>query len=95
MASVKLQTKEREQLKTFMFRVVVEPDEDRWFAYCPALEKYAATTWGYTKREALEHIREVVEMIVEELKDEEEKIPEEPQKDVFVSPGPHIAVTVS
>jgi len=25
-------------MKTYTFRVVVEPDEDRWFACCPALE---------------------------------------------------------
>jgi hypothetical protein len=40
-------------MKTYAFRVVVEPDEDRWFAYCPTLKKYGATTWGYTKAEAM------------------------------------------
>ena len=54
-------------MKTYIFGVVVEPDEDRWHAYCPALEKYAATTWGYTEEEAFENIGEVVQMIIEEL----------------------------
>ncbi len=67
MTKVKLQAKGQGMTRSYVFRVVVEPDEDRWFAYCPALQKYAATTWGYTRDEALQHIREVVEMIVEEL----------------------------
>ena len=79
---------------TYVFRVVVEPDEDRWFAYCPALEKYSATTWGYTREEALQHIRELVEMIVQELIEEHAHIPELPRNDVSVSAEPRVAVTV-
>jgi predicted RNase H-like HicB family nuclease len=51
---------------TYTFKVVVEPDEDRWRAYCPALEEQGAATWGYTREEALQHVREVLEMIVAE-----------------------------
>lgn len=47
-------------MKTYSFRVVVEPDENRWSAYCPALEQYGAATWGNTRGEALKHIQEVV-----------------------------------
>ncbi len=54
-------------MKTYVFRVVVQPDEDRWVAFCPALERYAATTWGYTKKEALQNIQEVAEMVLQEL----------------------------
>ena len=54
-------------MKTYTFRVIVEPDEDCWTAYCPVLERYGAATWGYTKEEALKNIQEVVEMVVEEL----------------------------
>jgi predicted RNase H-like HicB family nuclease len=43
------------------------PDEDAWFAYCPALESYGAATRGSTRDEALRHIREVVGMVVAEL----------------------------
>jgi hypothetical protein len=32
------------------FTVVIEPDEDRWHAYAPALSQYAAATWGSTLR---------------------------------------------
>lgn len=81
-------------MKTYIFRVVVEPDEDRWHAYCPVLEKYGAATWGYTKEEALKNIKEVVEMIVEELKEDKEPIPEEPKKEVQTFSEPRVAVTV-
>ncbi len=57
-------------MKTHLFKVVIEPDEDRWSAYCPALEKYSAATWGYTEQEALTNIREVVEMVLEEMAEE-------------------------
>ena len=52
-------------MSTYAFKVVVEPDEDRWFASCPALEKQGAATWGYTKEEAFKNIQEVVEMVVQ------------------------------
>jgi len=81
-------------VKTYVFRVVVEPDEDRWSAYCPVLEKYGAATWGYTAEEALKNIQEVVEMVVEELVEEKELIPEGPGEEVFVSSDPRVAVTI-
>ncbi len=81
-------------MKTYVFRVVVEPDEDRWHAYCPVLEKYAAATWGYTREEALKNIQEVIEMVLEELTEENKPIPEGPTEEVFVSSEPRVAVTL-
>ena len=77
-----------------MFRVVVEPDDDWWVAYCPALEKYAATTWGYTREEALQHIHEVVQMLLKELVEDQEAIPDEPSEEVIVSSEPRVAITI-
>lgn len=54
-------------LTTYTFTVVVEPDEDAWHAYCPALQGYGAATWGTSRQEALRHVREVVRMVVAEL----------------------------
>jgi predicted RNase H-like HicB family nuclease len=54
-------------MKTYSFKVVVEPDDDRWHAHCPALERYGASTWGNTEREAFRHIHEVVRMVIAEL----------------------------
>jgi predicted RNase H-like HicB family nuclease len=75
---------------TYTFRIVVEPDEDRWRAYCPALEEQGAATWGHTREEALQHIREVLEMIVAELLDEGKPVP----GNAAVSEEPLVAVTV-
>jgi predicted RNase H-like HicB family nuclease len=79
-----------EPLTTYMFRVVVEPDGDAWHAYCPALKSHGAATWGRTRAEALQHIREVVEMVVAELIEDGEPLPAE----VGVSREPLVAVTV-
>ena len=51
-------------VKSYVFKVVVEPDEGRWSAYCPALLKQGASTWGETEEEALQHIDEVVQWIL-------------------------------
>ncbi len=45
-------------MTTYIFKVVVEPDEDKWSAYCPALLQQGAATWGNTEAEALQHIHE-------------------------------------
>ena len=81
------------EMKTYVFRVVVEPDEDRWFAYCPVLEDKGGATWGYTKEEALKNIREVVQMTVESMIEHGEKIPEIPEE-VQIFSEPKVAVTV-
>ena len=81
-------------MKTYAFKVVVEPDEDRWFAYCPILEDRGAATWGYTKEEALKHIREVVEMVIESMITHNEPIPIETQEEVKIFDIPLVSVTV-
>ncbi len=64
-------------VKSYTFEVEVEPDENRcWHAYCPALEKYGAATWGNTKEEALTHIQAVVQMVVSELAEEGTALPD-------------------
>jgi predicted RNase H-like HicB family nuclease len=75
---------------TYTFKIVIEPDEDRWRAYCPALEAQGAATWGHTEEEALRHIREVLEMIVAELVEEGEPVP----ANAAVSEEPFVAITV-
>ena len=77
-------------MKTYIFRIVVEPDEDRWSAYCPALHCLGAATWGNTQAEALQHINEVVQLIIQELLEDGEPIPE----DVQVSSELLVSVTV-
>ncbi len=81
-------------MRTYTFRVVVEPDEDRWHAYCPALEEYGASTWGTTREEAYRHIQEVVQMIIEELQEDGIALPETSKEDADASSDTRIAVTL-
>jgi predicted RNase H-like HicB family nuclease len=62
-------------MRTFNFQIVIEPDEDAWTAYCPALIEQGASTWGSTREEAIKHINEVVRMVVESLLEHGEPIP--------------------
>lgn len=80
-------------MKTYVFKVVMEPDAEGWHVRCPALAPHGAATWGKTKEEALQHIREVVEMILEELAEEGAPVPEEPHGAVTVSEEPLVTVT--
>lgn len=81
-------------MQTYTFRVVVEPDEDRWHAYCPALEEYGASTWGTTREEAYRHIQEVVQMIIEELNEDGIALPETSKEDTEASRDTQVAVTL-
>ena len=81
-------------MTTYIFRVVVEPDGDKWSAYCPVLLKQGAATWGDTKEEALKNVHEVVAMVVQSLLEHGEPIPEGPAEEVEVSFESKVAVTV-
>ena len=81
-------------MKTYTFKVVVEPDEDRWHAYCPALVRQGGATWGHTQEEALKSIEEVVKMVVASLWEHGEPVPEEPSDQVRVYAEPLVAVTI-
>ena len=77
--------------KTCLFKVVIEDDShddgrQAYHAYCPALEPYGASTWGNSREEALQHIQEVVQMIVQELVEEGTLLSEGPLQDA----GPYI-----
>ena len=63
-------------MKAYVFRIIVEPDEDRWVAYSPTLKTQGGATWGYTQEEALENIRQVLQMTVSSMMKHGESIPE-------------------
>jgi len=90
-------------MKTYSFKVVVEPDEDAqgnpaWHASCPALESVGGATSGRTRAEALHRINELIRTIVQEFAEEGEPLPEAPQDSVDIEEvsdeEPRIAVTV-
>lgn len=79
-------------MQTYTFRVVVEPDEGGYHAYCPVLRRYGAVTQGATESEALKNINEVVQMIIDELTEDGIALPS--HDDVEVFDGTHVAVTI-
>ena len=81
-------------MRTYTYRVVVEPDEGGWHAYCPALRSHGAVTHGATEAEAIRNINEVVQMIVDELIAEGTALPVGPRPDVDVFEDTRVAVTV-
>ena len=62
-------------MRSYVFPVVIEPDEDVWRAYVPDLESRGAATWGHTKEEALKNIQEVAQMVIEALLEDGETLP--------------------
>ncbi len=71
---VKLEAQEeKEDNIDHIFEVVVEEDGDRFHAYCPVLK--GCHTWGHTREEALQYIREAVELYVRDLIEAGEPIP--------------------
>ena len=62
-------------MKSYIFRVVLEPDADVWRAYIPELEAKGAATWGNDKEEALRNIREGARIVIESLLADGEPLP--------------------
>jgi predicted RNase H-like HicB family nuclease len=87
-------TSEGSPMSFYSFRVIVEPDEDRWFAYCPLLEDRGAATWGYTREEALKNIQAVLQLVLKNMARHGEQIPQEPKDNVKVTREPWVTVAV-
>ena len=80
-------------MKTHTFKVIAEPDDDRWHAYCPALESQGASTWGHTREEALRHIQEVVQLVVDSMIKHGEALPGESTDGVQVTVESRVTIT--
>ena len=79
-------------MKSYVFKVVVEPDQfedgtPTFHAYCPTLR--GARTQGKTQEEALQNIHDVVKMIVDQLIEDGKPIP----PDIEIE-SPAVVVTV-
>jgi predicted RNase H-like HicB family nuclease len=77
-------------MKTYIFPVAIEQAGEAWHVCVPELEAKGAATWGKTQEEALRNIQEVMQMIVEEMLEDGERLPE----GVRVSEQPAVAVSV-
>lgn len=88
-------------MKSYVFKVVLEqdkwPDEPDskavWRAYIPVLEDKGAASWGTTPKEALESLKDALDMVIEHMIEVGESIPEEPAAWVQTSREPLISVT--
>ncbi len=60
-------------LPTLQLPVVIERDEDGYYAYCPTLK--GCQTQGKTYEKALENIREAVQLYLDSMKDHGETLP--------------------
>ena len=80
-------------MKTYVFRVEVEQDEDgRWGAEIPVLPGCAA--WGYTRMEALEALQDTAQALLEVMMEHDDPLPSEAEEEVNVLSGTEI-VTVT
>ena len=75
-----------------MLRVELEPVGERWHVFFPDWENIGASTWGNTREQALNHIQEVLLMIIEESEEGGSPLPA--TNGMVVSDGPTVAVTV-
>jgi antitoxin HicB len=86
---------EGDPLKSYVFKVVVEPDKfedgrEAWQAYCPALK--GCRTWGHTREEAMANIREAIDLYVQDLLEAGERIPVD--QGTIELPEPAVVVNV-
>jgi predicted RNase H-like HicB family nuclease len=78
-------------MKTYIFNISLEPDEEGWRAFYPPLEHIGASTLGKTPEEARQHIYEVLSMIVEEFLEEGRELPV--GNGLVITEGTAVAVT--
>jgi len=81
-------------VKTYTFNIVVEPDDDRWHAYRPALHAHGAATWGLTRADALKNIEDVLRLVMESMIEHNEPLPQSVRGEVEVTVEPRVAITV-
>jgi len=87
-------------MRSYTFKVVLEkdkwpdePDEKAvWRAYIPLLP--AAHAWGNTPQEALENLKNAVDLVIEDMLERGEAIPDKPSSQVQATDRPLITVTV-
>lgn len=61
-------------MKTYRFSVIIEKDEEGFFAYCPELQ--GCYTQGDTYEEALDNIRDAIRLHLEDRLSSGEQIPQ-------------------
>jgi len=79
-------------MKTFVLKVAIKEEEDgRWSAVIPALPGCAS--WGYSRQEALDNIRDAAEIYIEDMIEAGQGIPAA-TSEVEILDEPAVAVSV-
>jgi predicted RNase H-like HicB family nuclease len=79
-------------MKTFVLKVALKEENDgRWSASIPALP--GCSSWGYSKQEALDNIRDAAEIYMEDMIDAGEELPQ-PSNEIELLEEPAIAVSL-
>jgi antitoxin HicB len=61
-------------MKTLILKVILQEEEDGgWSASIPALSR--CSSWGYSKQEALNNIKDAADIYIEDMIDAREGIP--------------------
>ena len=67
-------------MKKYRLRVVFEPDEDGWFASCPALEQWEPLSWGESREEVYKTVVRDLEITLGCMIESGAPIPEESEE---------------
>jgi antitoxin HicB len=79
-------------MKTFVLKVALKENEDgRWSASIPALP--GCSSWGYSKQEALDNMRDAAEIYIEDMIDAGEGLPQ-PSDEIELIEEPAVAVSL-
>ena len=79
-------------MKTFVLKVALKEENDgRWSASISALP--GCSSWGYSKQEALDNIRDAAEIYMEDMIDAGEELPQ-PSNEIELLEEPAIAVSL-
>jgi len=79
-------------MKTLVFKVILkEEDDGRWSASIPALP--GCSSWGYTREEALNNMRDAAEIYIEDMVEAGEDMPG-PSDEVEVLDEPAVAISI-
>jgi predicted RNase H-like HicB family nuclease len=79
-------------MKTLILKVALKEEEDgRWSASITALA--GCSSWGYSKQEALDNIKDAAEIYIEDMIDASEELPT-PSGTLEIIEGPAVAVSL-
>ncbi|MCK4490984.1 MAG: type II toxin-antitoxin system HicB family antitoxin [Candidatus Altiarchaeales archaeon] len=84
-------------MKSYIFKVKVEQDQDKWVAYYPELKDKGGAAWGETREDALRNLEEVIRLVLEDMVECGELSVFESKmrnKGLTISPQPLVSVTL-